>query len=98
MILICDFTTTERHHFFSRMISEKSHTEPVHHGRIELDSHDDTIVFGSNCVVIHFTERECTVSLYTDAYGPIKSVKIACAGTAWTSPALGKTYILVFNK
>ena len=48
--------------------------------------------------MIHFTERECDVSPYTDAYEPIKSVKIACAGTAWTFLASGKTYILVFNK
>ena len=80
------------------MISANSHTEPVHHGIIELDSHADTIVFVRNCAVIHFTEREYDVSPYTDAYKPIKSVKIACAGTAWTSLALGHTYILVFNE
>ena len=80
------------------MISANSHTEPVHHGRIELDSYADKIVFGRNWAVIHFIERECDVSPYTDAYEPIKSVKIAFAGTAWTSPASGETYILVFNK
>ena len=81
VIRICDFTTTERRDCLSRTISENSHTEPVHHGRIEIYSHADTIVFGRNCAVIHFTERECNVSLYTDAYETIKSVKIACAGT-----------------
>ena len=82
----------------SRMISANPHTEPVHHGRIELDSHADTIVFGRHCAVIHFTERCCDVSPYTNAYEQIKSAKIACAGTAWTLPALGDTYILVFNE
>ena len=48
--------------------------------------------------MIHFTERECNVSPYTDAYKPIKRVKIACAGTAWTSPASDETYILVINE
>ena len=48
--------------------------------------------------MIHFTECECDVSPYTNAYKPIKSVKIACAGTAWTLPASGETYILVFNE
>ena len=48
--------------------------------------------------MIHFTERECNVSPYNVAYEPIKSVKIACAGKAWASPASGDTYILVFNK
>ena len=63
-------------------ISENSHTEPVHHGRIKLYSHADTIVFSRKCAVIHFTERECNVSPYTDVYKLVKSVKIACAGTA----------------
>ena len=98
VIHICNFTTTERCDCSSCTISEKSHTEPVHHGIIEIDSHADTIVFGRNCAVIHFTERECNVSPYTDAYKPIKSVKIACAGTAWTLLASVKTYILVFNE
>ena len=48
--------------------------------------------------MIHFTGRECDVSLYTNAYKPIKSVKIACAGTAWMLSVSGKTYILVFNE
>ena len=98
MIRICDFTTTERRDYSSRTISENSHTEPVHHGRIELDSHADTIVFGRNCAVIHFTERERNVSSYTNAYEPIKSVKIACSRTEWTLLASGETYILLFNK
>ena len=61
-------------------------------------NHADTIVFGRNCVVIHFTGRECDVSPYNDAYEPIKRVKIACAGMACTFLALGETYILVFSE
>ena len=80
------------------MISENSHTDPVHHGIIDLDSHADTIVFCRNFVVIHFTGREYDVSPYTDAYEPIKSVKIACSRTAWMSSASGETNILVFNE
>ena len=94
---ICNFTTTERRNCSSRTILNNSHTDPVHHRRIELDSHADTIVFGRNCAVIHFMGRECDVSLYTDAYKLIKTVRIACAGTAWTSSASEETYILVFN-
>ena len=48
--------------------------------------------------MVHFTGRECDVSPYTDAYETIKSIKIACAGMAWMSSALGETYILVFNE
>ena len=48
--------------------------------------------------MIHFTGCKCDVLPYTNDYEPIKIVNIACAGTAWTLPALGETYILVFNK
>ena len=63
-----------------------------------MDSHADTVVFGRNCAVLHFTGRECDVSPYTDTYESIKSVPIARAGTAWTSQETGSTYILVFNE
>ena len=62
----CNFTTIERRNILSCTILKNYHTEPVHHRRIELDFHADTIVFGRKCVVIYFTERECNVSLYTD--------------------------------
>jgi len=84
---ICDFVTTDRRDCPERKISATSREDQykVHHGRIELDSHADTIVFGKNCVVLAFTGRECDVSPYTDTYDSIKSVPIAKAGTAWTS-------------
>ena len=97
---ICDFVTTDRRDCPERKISATSREDQykVHHGRIELDSHADTIVFGKNCVVLAFTGRECDVSPYTDTYDSIKSVPIAKAGTAWTSPESGTTFILVFNE
>ena len=81
VIHICDFTTTYKRDCSYRTISTNSHIELVHHERIELNSYADTIVFGRNCVVIHYTERECNVSPYTEAYEPIKSVNIACSRT-----------------
>ena len=38
------------------------------------------------------------MSPYTETYDSIKSVPIAKAGTAWTSPESGTTFILVFNE
>ena len=55
-------------------------------------------MFGKNCVVLAFIGRGCNVSTYTDTYDSIKSVPIAKAGTAWTSPESGTTIILVFNE
>jgi len=95
---ICDFITTDRRDYPERKISATSREgqHKIHHGR--TDSHANTIVFGKNCVVLAFTRRQCDVSPYTDTYASIKSVPIAKAGTAWTSPESGTTFILVFNE
>ena len=34
------------------------------YGRTELDSHADTIVLGSNTVILQYTNRECDVAPY----------------------------------
>ena len=97
---ICDFITTDRQDGPERKILATSREDQhkVHHGRIKLDSHADAIVFGKNCVGLAFNGRECDVSPYTDTYDSIKSVPIAKAGTAWTSPESGTTFILVFKE
>ena len=91
---------TDRRDFSDKKILASSHggKEVVHNGRIELDSHADTILFGKNCVVLNFTGRECDVLPYTDTYESINSVPIAKAGTAWTLPETEATYILLFNE
>ena len=63
-----------------------------------LDSHADTVVLGSNCIVLSYTTRECDVSPYTDAYDAIPNVSIVTGATAWTSPQTGETFILDFNE
>ena len=81
---ICNFVTTDQRDCSDRKIlaSSRGGKEVVCHGRIELDSHVDTIVFGKNCVVLNYTGREYDVSPYTDIYDSIKIVLIAKAGTA----------------
>ena len=64
----------------------------------EIDSHADTIVAGSNCVVLQYTGQECDVSPFSDDFKPVKGVPIAHVATAWQSPVSGQTYILVFNE
>ena len=49
---VCDITTTARHS--TRNIAGTQRIEAaatVHHGRIELDSHADTTVFGKNFIL-----------------------------------------------
>ena len=65
---------------------------------MELDSHADTIVCGSNCLVLHYTGKECDVSPYTDAYEAIKSVPIVQAATAHDNLETGETHILILNE
>jgi hypothetical protein len=68
------------------------------YSQLEMDSHADTIVCGSNCTIIHFTDKVCDVSPYTDTYEAIKSVPIVQAATAFDHPDTGETTILILNE
>ena len=78
--------------------SKKRGIPVITYSCMELESHANTVVFGRNFVVIQFTGRECDVAPYTEAYDAIKSVRIATAGTSYTSQETGQTYILVFHE
>ena len=65
---------------------------------MDLDSHADTIVCGSNCIFIHFMGKECDVAPYTAAYNRIKVVPIVQAAIAYSYPETGETTILILNK
>ena len=67
-------------------------------GRIELDSHADTVVLGSNAVVLHYTGNECEVSPYSDEYEAISNVPVVRGATLWTDQNDNQGYILVFNE
>ena len=66
--------------------------------RIELDSHADTIVLGSNCVILHHTGKVCEVSPYSDDYEAIKNVPVVCGATLWTDTVDNQEHILVLNE
>ena len=55
------------------------------YGRVELDSHADTTVAGSNCVLLAYTGRECDVTPYDSCYEPAKGIPIVHAATSWQS-------------
>ena len=63
-----------------------------------MNSHADTIACGSNCLIMHYTGKECDVSPYTEAYEAIKSVPIVQAATAYDNRDTGETTILILNK
>ena len=81
-----------------RKVSAQARATTSTESQIELDSHADTIVCGSNCVILHYTGKECDVSPYTDTYEAIKSVPIVQAATAYDNPETGETTILIFNE
>ena len=68
------------------------------HSQIEMDSHADTIVCGSNCVIMPYTGKECDVTPCTDAYEAISNVPIVQAATAYDNPETGECTILIFNE
>ena len=53
---------------------------------MELDSNVDTIVCGSNCIVMHFMGKECDVAPYIDVYDTINAVPIVQAAIAYDNP------------
>ena len=67
-------------------------------GRIELDSHADTVVLGSNAVVLHYTGNKCEVSPYSDEYEAISNVPVVRGATLWTDQNDNQGYILMFNE
>ena len=67
-------------------------------GRIELDSHANMVVLGSNALVLHYTGNECEVSPYSDEYEAISNVPVVRGATLWTDQNDNHGYILVFNE
>ena len=99
---ICDFTTSRR-----RIAQVKANgptsrkieaTNMINHGRIELDTHVDTIVLGQSFILLSETGIECDVSPYTDEYESIKNFPIVLEATAWTSLELSETFIITVHE
>ena len=73
-------------------------SDNAYYGMIELDSHVDTTIIGSNCVILTYTGKECKVSPYNDEYQSIQHMPGFTQATAWTCPPSGKTLIIVSNE
>jgi len=95
VIRIQQFRTSRR--YISQLRNRDSKGQPGLVAKTELDSHADTIVVGSNFLVMNYTERSCDVSPYSDDYTPVKDVPIVQAATGYTS-ANGRDYLLIVNE
>ena len=94
---ICQFKSTSRRVSGTNTGEKKrNRTQPVF-GRCKLDSHADTIVAGSNCIILQYTGNECDVSTYRDDYESVSNVPIVNAATEWQSYHTDQTHILVFH-
>ena len=67
---------------------------------LELDSHTDTSVLGSNCYVFEKTEPERTVSVqgYDPSLGVQPNKPIVNGAFAYDDPRDGTVYILIVNQ
>ena len=63
-----------------------------------MDSHADTRVLGSNCVVLTYMGKECEVLPYADEYNAIRNVPVVMGATVWTNSQDGAPILLVFDK
>jgi hypothetical protein len=52
---------------------------------MEMDSHSDTILLGSNAIVLQCTSMECDVAPHADSNDPIRNVPIVTGATAVTT-------------
>ena len=67
-------------------------------GRIELDSHADTIVLGANCIILSHTGQSCEVMPYSGTTDAITDVPAVTGATLWTYPHDGNEFILFFKE
>ena len=63
-----------------------------------MDTHADTTVLGSNCVVPSYTGKECEASPYSSQYEAVQNVPVVTGATVWTNAADGTAYLLIFHE
>ena len=68
------------------------------HGRIELDTHANTAVLDSNCVVLSYMGKECEVSPYSSQYEEVQNIPVVTGATVWTNALDGTAYLLIFHE
>ena len=74
--------------------STQSARDKTVQGNTELDSYADTILTGTNYILLNYTGRECDVAPYSEEYESITNVPIVTAATAWQSQDTGQIYTL----
>ena len=68
------------------------------HGHIELDTHADMTVLGSNCVVLSYTGKECELSPYSSEYEGVRNIPVVTGAMVWTNAMDGTAYLMIFHE
>ena len=80
-------------------LSKNTNSHDNIEGRMELDTHADTCVAGSNTVVLDLTGKVASVSSFCDSeFQALEDVPIATVATAFDCAVTGKTHVLIFNE
>ena len=61
-------------------------------GRVDFDSHANTIAASANCCILEYTGRICDVPPYSYKYKPVTGGPIVKAATIWQSEYTGQEY------
>ena len=72
---------------------KKAFNDKTCYSTCELDRHVDTYCLGSIFLLIHDTQRRCSVMSYNAKYDPIPDVKAISGATVYTHPDSNLTYI-----
>jgi len=67
-------------------------------GSVDLDSHADTFVGGSNCVLVASTGESATVHSFSNERKPFGKIPIGTVAMAWVNPSTGETFVLIFHE
>ncbi|KAI2491468.1 Reverse transcriptase (RNA-dependent DNA polymerase) [Fragilaria crotonensis] len=81
-----------------RVVMDSSQFAVTGEGRMELDTHADTCVAGSNTVVLDLTGKVAVSPFCDSEFRALEDIPIATVATAYDCPSTGKTYILVINE
>ena len=69
-----------------------------HSPTCELDTHADTCVAGSNCILLSRCDRTVSVYAFSQDYAPQQNIPIGTVATVWVHPRTGVAYLLVIHE
>lgn len=91
-------TTSNRTSNETRRIMNISMSSPIIHSTCELDSHADTCVAGSNCVILEYMGDTVSVAGFNKTHDVMSNIPIVTAAMAYDDLENGITYIMILHQ